>query len=133
MHDAGGDRSATVRALPGLIETLKKEGYQFVTVSELTGKTREEAMPSIQPEEKIYMPFVKAVYTVWGLFQHSFTFLIYAGIGIGFVRVAFLMYFSFRQRIKFKRRVKWLNRERTGRFPSDGQRGDRRLQRGKSD
>jgi peptidoglycan-N-acetylglucosamine deacetylase len=110
MHDAGGDRSATVRALPGLIETLKKEGYQFVTVSELTGKTREEAMPSIQPEEKIYMPFVKAVYTVWGLFQHSFTFLIYAGIGIGFVRVAFLMYFSFRQRIKFKRRVKWLNR-----------------------
>ena len=110
LHDAGGDRTATVNALPSLIETLKAEGYQFVTASELIGKSGNEAMPPIQPEEKIYMPFVKAVYTVWGLFQHSFTFLIYAGIGIGFVRVAFLMYFSFRQRIKFKRRVKWLNR-----------------------
>lgn len=110
LHDSGGDRSATVKALPVIIEKLKAEGYQFVTASELTGKTRDQIMPPIQPEEKIYMPFVKAVYTVWGLIQHSFTFLIYTGIGIGFVRVAFLMYFSFRQRIKFKRRVQWLNR-----------------------
>lgn len=110
LHDAGGDRSTTVEALPVLIKKLKADGYQFVTASELTGKSMEQIMPAIQPEEKIYMPFVKAVYTVWSLFQHSFTFLIYTGIGIGFIRVAFLMYFSFRQRIKFKRRVQWLNR-----------------------
>ncbi|MBA4493913.1 glycosyltransferase [Paenactinomyces guangxiensis] len=110
LHDAGGDRSATVKALPVLIRELKAKGYQFVTASELTGKSREQAMPSIQPEEKIYMPFAKAVYTVSGLFQHSFTFMIYAGIGLGFVRVAILMYFSFRQRMKIKRRNRWLKR-----------------------
>ncbi len=110
LHDAGGDRSTTVNALPALIGKLKADGYQFVTAGELTGKSMDQIMPAIQPEEKIYMPFVKAVYTVWGLLQHSFTFLIYTGIGIGFIRVAFLMYFSFRQRIKFKRRVQWLNR-----------------------
>jgi chitin deacetylase len=35
MHDGGGDRSATVRALPYIIANLKKRGYEFVTVPEL--------------------------------------------------------------------------------------------------
>lgn len=32
MHDAGGDRSQTVAALPKIIKGLKKKGYKFVTV-----------------------------------------------------------------------------------------------------
>jgi len=35
MHDGGGNREKTVQALPVIIDTLKKNGYQFVTVSEL--------------------------------------------------------------------------------------------------
>lgn len=35
LHDGGGDRSHTVQALPQLITSLKKHGYQFVTVPEL--------------------------------------------------------------------------------------------------
>lgn len=35
MHDAGGDRSRTVRALPKIIEELTLRGYKFVTVPEL--------------------------------------------------------------------------------------------------
>ncbi|WP_017718030.1 polysaccharide deacetylase family protein [Kamptonema formosum] len=35
MHDGGGDRSATVRALPKIIAELKKRGYKFVTLPEL--------------------------------------------------------------------------------------------------
>ncbi|MCS6862373.1 MAG: polysaccharide deacetylase family protein [Abditibacteriales bacterium] len=35
MHDGGGNRSATVRALPHIIAGLKKKGYKFVTVPEL--------------------------------------------------------------------------------------------------
>ena len=33
LHDAGGDRSQTVAALPVLIDKLRAEGYQFVPVS----------------------------------------------------------------------------------------------------
>ena len=33
MHDAGGDRSQTVEALPRLIELLKGRGYRFTTVT----------------------------------------------------------------------------------------------------
>ena len=35
FHDAGGDRSQTVQALEEILPALKKQGYEFVTVSEL--------------------------------------------------------------------------------------------------
>lgn len=35
MHDGGGNRSATVAALPGIIDALHARGYQLVTVPEL--------------------------------------------------------------------------------------------------
>jgi cAMP phosphodiesterase len=35
MHDGGGDRSKTVKALPQIIDGLRKRGYRFVTVPEL--------------------------------------------------------------------------------------------------
>ncbi|MDX2244345.1 MAG: polysaccharide deacetylase family protein [Leptolyngbyaceae cyanobacterium bins.302] len=35
MHDGGGDRSATVEALPQIISALQRQGYKFVTVPEL--------------------------------------------------------------------------------------------------
>jgi chitin deacetylase len=35
MHDGGGNRSATVQALPKIIAKLKEQGYSFLTVPEL--------------------------------------------------------------------------------------------------
>lgn len=35
MHDGGGDRTNTVKALPTIIENFRKQGYKFVTVPEL--------------------------------------------------------------------------------------------------
>ncbi|MFD2444265.1 polysaccharide deacetylase family protein [Bacillus sp. CGMCC 1.16607] len=35
FHDAGGDRSQTVKALENILETLYKDGYRCVTVSEM--------------------------------------------------------------------------------------------------
>jgi cellulose synthase/poly-beta-1,6-N-acetylglucosamine synthase-like glycosyltransferase/peptidoglycan/xylan/chitin deacetylase (PgdA/CDA1 family)/spore germination protein YaaH len=47
LHDGGGDRSATVAALPMLIDTLRAHGYSIVPVSALMGKTSAEVMPKI--------------------------------------------------------------------------------------
>ncbi|HZY63839.1 MAG TPA: polysaccharide deacetylase family protein [Edaphobacter sp.] len=52
MHDGGGDRSATVAALPMLITALRAHGYQIVPVSELLGKTRAEVMPPLTPHQR---------------------------------------------------------------------------------
>ncbi len=35
LHDGGGDRRATIKALPTIIAKLKAQGYRFVTVPEL--------------------------------------------------------------------------------------------------
>ena len=35
LHDSGGDRSQTIAALPGLIDTLRAKGYLFTTVDAL--------------------------------------------------------------------------------------------------
>jgi cellulose synthase/poly-beta-1,6-N-acetylglucosamine synthase-like glycosyltransferase/peptidoglycan/xylan/chitin deacetylase (PgdA/CDA1 family)/spore germination protein YaaH len=47
LHDGGGDRSATVAALPLLIDTLRAHGYSIVPVSALMGKTTAEVMPKL--------------------------------------------------------------------------------------
>ncbi len=52
LHDGGGDRSATVAALPVLIEALQSRGYEIVPVSELVGKTRAEVMPPLTPRQR---------------------------------------------------------------------------------
>jgi cellulose synthase/poly-beta-1,6-N-acetylglucosamine synthase-like glycosyltransferase/peptidoglycan/xylan/chitin deacetylase (PgdA/CDA1 family) len=45
LHDAGADRSATIQALPGIIDRYLAQGYRFVRVGELLNKTRAQTMP----------------------------------------------------------------------------------------
>jgi cellulose synthase/poly-beta-1,6-N-acetylglucosamine synthase-like glycosyltransferase/peptidoglycan/xylan/chitin deacetylase (PgdA/CDA1 family)/spore germination protein YaaH len=47
LHDGGGDRAATVAALPLLIDTLRAHGYSIVPVSTLIGKTPAQVMPML--------------------------------------------------------------------------------------
>jgi cellulose synthase/poly-beta-1,6-N-acetylglucosamine synthase-like glycosyltransferase/spore germination protein YaaH/peptidoglycan/xylan/chitin deacetylase (PgdA/CDA1 family) len=47
LHDAGGNREATVAALPRIIKLFRDKGYTFTTVGDLMGKTRDELMPKI--------------------------------------------------------------------------------------
>ncbi|HVE63857.1 MAG TPA: bifunctional polysaccharide deacetylase/glycosyltransferase family 2 protein [Mycobacteriales bacterium] len=46
FHDAGGDRSQTVAALPGVIDAYRDRGYRFTTISEGLGL---DAAASMQP------------------------------------------------------------------------------------
>ena len=51
LHDGGGDRTATVQALPAVIEGLRARGFKIVSVEELLGKTRADVMPQLPPNE----------------------------------------------------------------------------------
>ncbi len=44
LHDGGGNRTETVRALPMIIEGIRARGYEIVPVYELLGKTRADVM-----------------------------------------------------------------------------------------
>jgi len=45
MHDGDRNREQTIKALPGVIETYKKAGYEFVTLSEMVKRDRSFFMP----------------------------------------------------------------------------------------
>ena len=47
MHDGGGNRQATVDALPVLIDALRAHGYTIGPVSALMGKTTAQVMPPL--------------------------------------------------------------------------------------
>ncbi len=54
LHDSGGDRSETVKAIPLLVERLKAKGYRFVTVSQLAGKKGRDAyFPPVMGKQKL--------------------------------------------------------------------------------
>ena len=52
LHDGGGDRSETVRALPMIIDGTRAKGLQIVPVHELLGKTLADVMPPIPANER---------------------------------------------------------------------------------
>src|SRR5438093_88528 len=48
LHDAGGDRSQTVEALPRILDWLHTRGDTVVSLSTLLGTTRDAVMPPLQ-------------------------------------------------------------------------------------
>src|SRR5258707_11488202 len=54
LHDSGGDRAATIEALPRLIHELRARGFTFVPVSTLGGWTRDQVMPLLPPSQSVY-------------------------------------------------------------------------------
>ncbi len=53
LHDGGGDRAHTLEALPQIIDALRAQGFQFVSVADLIGKTRTEVMVPLTTEERL--------------------------------------------------------------------------------
>jgi len=70
MHDAGGDRSQTVEALPDVIDYYRKHGYEFVTVSALMGKTRDQVMPPVQTQFRFTDTLDLIFFTLTFLWEH---------------------------------------------------------------
>jgi len=52
LHDAGGDRTATLQALPRIVDTLRAQGYKFVPLEKLMNDSRATLMPVPSPEER---------------------------------------------------------------------------------
>jgi len=70
MHDAGGDRSETIVALPKLIDYYQSHGYEFVTVSALMGKTRDQVMPPVQTQFKFTDTLDLIFFTLTFIWEH---------------------------------------------------------------
>ncbi len=86
LHDAGGDRSSTVEALPKVIDALRAKGLEFATVSDLAKWTKDQAMPPVPSNEA--SPVVnRYVFFTWSWMQSALTTLFLLAIGLGVARL----------------------------------------------
>ncbi|MFI5098274.1 MAG: glycosyltransferase [Candidatus Acidiferrales bacterium] len=53
LHDGGGERAQTVAALPLIIDRLRANGYELVSVADLLGKTRADVMVPLSYRERL--------------------------------------------------------------------------------
>ena len=79
LHDGGGDRSATVAALPLLITSLRAHGYEIVPVSDLLGKTRAEVMLPLTPHQRWQAWADSLTFFFVGFFQNFVVDLFFIG------------------------------------------------------
>ncbi len=90
LHDSGGDRQATVAALPRIIEALKAKGYRFVPVSELAGMTAAEVNPVVTTA-----PLAdRVVFASTFVFERVIGGLFIVAIGLGILRALALTLFA---------------------------------------
>lgn len=88
LHDAGGDRSETVAALPILIDKLRAQGYRFVPVSDLAGLTPVQAMPPLPATVALLTD--RVVFLTLSMLGHVLYYCFLAAIWLGVSRLFFL-------------------------------------------
>jgi cellulose synthase/poly-beta-1,6-N-acetylglucosamine synthase-like glycosyltransferase/peptidoglycan/xylan/chitin deacetylase (PgdA/CDA1 family)/spore germination protein YaaH len=95
LHDGGGNRSITVEALPRIIDTLRAQGYRFVSIGDLIGKTRDQLMPLPDPNERRWAEIegqafgtksnfkkVVGVLFLWAIYLTALRSLVYGGLAV---------------------------------------------------
>jgi peptidoglycan-N-acetylglucosamine deacetylase len=104
LHDSGGDRVATIEALPALIHELKARGFRFVPVSDLAGLTRDQVMPVIPPNQRVFTraDAITFFFLSTGGWTLQWVFLI--GILLGLARLVFVGSLALQQWLRSRRR-----------------------------
>lgn len=90
LHDAGGDRSATVRALPQIITELRRRGYEFVLLSALLNRPRDAVMSPVSSADQWRARLDDVAFTLFGTLDHTFHWLFLIGIVFGIARFVFI-------------------------------------------
>ena len=104
LHDSGGDRSATVEALPKLIHELRSRGYQFTNLAELANMTPDEAMPPIPEDQSFYSRTDAYVFYGISVAGWLMKWIFLLGIILGLGRMAVIGMLACAQYIRSRRR-----------------------------
>ncbi|MGC2161037.1 MAG: polysaccharide deacetylase family protein [Silvibacterium sp.] len=100
MHDGGGDRSATLAALPLLITTLRNKGYKLVLVSALMGKTSAQVMPPITPKMRWQARVDSVAFFFFSFFNHFVVDVFFLGDVLMSARLILIGLFAFIDRLR---------------------------------
>jgi cellulose synthase/poly-beta-1,6-N-acetylglucosamine synthase-like glycosyltransferase/peptidoglycan/xylan/chitin deacetylase (PgdA/CDA1 family)/spore germination protein YaaH len=100
LHDGGGDRSATIAALPVLIDTLRAHGYQIAPVSELMGKTTAEVMPPLTPDQRWQARIDSIAFSLFAFFGRFVVMVFFIGDVLMSARLVLIGIFALIDRLR---------------------------------
>jgi GH18 family chitinase/cellulose synthase/poly-beta-1,6-N-acetylglucosamine synthase-like glycosyltransferase/peptidoglycan/xylan/chitin deacetylase (PgdA/CDA1 family) len=100
LHDGLGERSATVAALPEIIERFRGAGYRFGTISELSGIPREVLLPPVAEKDRLRVSVAGLVFDAARLAGKVLVFLFVLAIVLGILRQVLVASLALIQRRK---------------------------------
>ena len=100
LHDAGGNRQATVAALPRIIHYFKNRGVQFISVAQLLHTTKDVVMP---PASSNLIRLNGSIATVGYWFLQFINAAFWTAILLGLFRIALMAVMAFIQQIKSRK------------------------------
>ena len=104
LHDSGGDRAATIEALPRLIHELRARGFRFVAVSDLAGLSRDQVMPQIPANQRVFTRADAIAFFFLSTGGWTMQWLFVIGIVLGLGRLFFVGSLAFAQWLRSRRR-----------------------------
>ena len=101
LHDAGGDRSETVKATGKIIRYYKSLGYEFTTVANLLGKKPDDVMPPVPKGSGYYLIQLNTfLFTMGYLASHFFYGLFVLFMILSASRLLFVLVTAIKQKKK---------------------------------
>ena len=100
LHDGGGNRSETVRALPMIIEGVRRKGFQIVPVHQLLGKDKAAVMPPLPPNEIWSARLNRVPYWLFVAGINAITWIFFVGDILMTGRLLFVGVFAIYDRLR---------------------------------
>jgi peptidoglycan-N-acetylglucosamine deacetylase len=100
LHDGGGNRAETVRALPAIIEGVRAKGLEIVGVHDLIGKTRADVMPPLPANQRWTARLDLFGFVLFPLVIISITWIFFAGDILMTARLLFIGAFAIFDRLR---------------------------------
>ncbi|WP_225205467.1 glycosyltransferase [Novosphingobium huizhouense] len=86
LHDGGGNRAETVKALPQIIERLEADGYRLVPVSTLAGLDRDAVMPKVGGWDLTAVRADVAIFSILAVLLVALNWTFFFAIALGVIR-----------------------------------------------
>ncbi len=100
LHDAGGNREATVKALPKIIQYFKVHGIAITTIGSILGKSPEEIMPIVNSNVSAFSNiFAVSFYGIKKLISILFAI----AFSLSLFRIIVIMSLALLQKIRSKK------------------------------
>ncbi len=100
MHDGGGNREDTVKAIPLIVNGLRERGYQVVPVSQLLGKSEADVMPPLKSNERWAARFTRLGFIGYGLFYGLIVLIFFIGDVLMSLRLLLVGAFAIYDRLR---------------------------------